>query len=151
MQFWTEIKRRGETRTLDLIPMNFTSRALTAKLLFAIWGVEAFNYFMGHLSQSGELKHEEGMGDSVKELKSLMRGHHIENNSEDNSKISGSLLGRIAKSLLYIKERKESADLEIGEIKKSLGDLAHQVKNGKNWKEKKYNEKKKEIIGKWMR
>ena len=36
-----------------------------------------------------ELKHEEGMTDAVIELKSLTRGQDVENNSEDNSEISG--------------------------------------------------------------
>ena len=31
-------------------------------------GVEAFNDFMDHLSQVGELKHEEGMGEAITEL-----------------------------------------------------------------------------------
>ena len=43
-------------------------------------------------------------------------------------------------------ERESAVDLAIGEIKKSLRDFPKQVKNGKNWKEKKYREKKKEII-----
>ena len=59
---------------------------------------------MGHLSQVGDFKREEGTEEAITELKSLSRGYHIENNSADNSKMSGSLLGRIVKTFLYGKD-----------------------------------------------
>ena len=49
---------------------------------------------------------------------------------------------RIANTLIYGGGRKSAVDLEIGEIKKALIEFANQVKNGKNWKAKKYREKK---------
>ena len=94
----------------------------------------------------GELKHEEGMRDAITELKSLMHGHHIENNSADNSKISGSMSGRVVETSLYGKGTKSPADSEIEKAKKALIDFSIQVKNGETWEEKKYKE---EIIGKW--
>ena len=60
--------------------MNFASRALTVKLLFASWcggGVETFNDLMGRIIQVGGLKREEGMGLAITELESLMLGHQI--------------------------------------------------------------------------
>ena len=58
-----------------------------------------------------------------------MGGRRIGANSPSNLKISGSLSGRIAKTLIYGKERKSAADLEIEKIKKALSDFARQVKN----------------------
>ena len=40
--------------------------------------VDALNDFMEHLSQVGELKHEAAMAEALTQLKSLMRGKHIE-------------------------------------------------------------------------
>ena len=54
------------------------------------------------------------MKDAVTELKSLIRGHRVESNSVDNSEISGSLSGIIAKTLIYGKGKKHDTDLEIG-------------------------------------
>ena len=109
-------------------------------------GVEAFNDCVGSLSQAEESKHEEW--ESQTELKSLMRGHHIDCNSSGNLKIPGSSADRIAETLIYGKERKSAIDWKIGKVKRDLSDFPNQVKNGKNWKEKRYREKKKEIIGK---
>ena len=53
--FWTVIKRRGLKRARDLIRKNFTTHALTIKLIFARWGgVDSLNDFAGHLSQVEE-------------------------------------------------------------------------------------------------
>ena len=67
-------------------------------------GVEAFTDCMEHLSQVAELKHDEGVGEAITELKSLMRGHHIGNNSAGNLKIPVSSSGRIAQTSIYGKE-----------------------------------------------
>ena len=48
-----------------------------------------------------ELKREAGTKDSIKELKSLFRGQRVEMNSADGAKISCSLAGRIAKTMIY--------------------------------------------------
>ena len=79
------------------------------------------------MSSGGGLKREERMGGSVTELESLMRGHQIEYNSADNLKISGSLSVRIARTLIYGKERKSAVDLEIGEIKKALSGFSRKL------------------------
>ena len=78
-------------------------------------------------------------------MESLTRGNHIGNDSSRNPEISGSLSGRIVKTLIYGEERKSDVDLEVGEIKKAISYFANHVKNGKNWEEKQYREKK-EIV-----
>ena len=54
------------------------------------------------------------MKDAITKLKPLILGRRIESNSADNSGISGSLADRIAKALIYGKEKKSGTDLEIG-------------------------------------
>ena len=108
--------------------------------------MEAFNDFMEHLSQSGELKREEGANEAITDLKSLMCGRRIGNNSPGNLKISGALLDRVAKTLIYGNGRKSAADLEFGGIKKALIDLPTHLENGEKWQERQYLEKTKEII-----
>ena len=44
--------------------------------------------------------------------------------------------------------RKSMADSEIGKIKEEISGFPNQVKNGKNWKEKQYQEKELEIVEK---
>ena len=78
------------------------------------------------------------MEEDITESESLMRGHHVENNSEDNLKISGSSSGGIAETFLRGEERKSAVDLEIEKMKKAIIDFARQVKNGENWKEKQH-------------
>ena len=92
-----------------------------------------------------ELRHEEGMQESISELKSLMRGQRIEQNSSNIMKLSGNLGERITKTLLYGKKGKSPIDLKVGKIKKALLDFAKQVKDEKNWKYKQYQEKRKKI------
>ena len=70
------------------------------------------------------------MKEAITELKASMRGHHIGTNSSGNSEISGSLHGRLAKTLIYGKARKSAAGLEVGKIKKSLSDFPREVKSG---------------------
>ena len=150
MEFRTVIERRGQIRTLELFPGHFTNRPVTIRLHFARWGWGAFNDFMGNLGKVEELKRDEGARDAISELKSLIRSRLIENNSGGvTQKISGSLSGRILEMLIYGEEQKSAMGLEIGKIKNALSDSPNQVKNGKNWKEKKSKEKKKEIIENW--
>ena len=49
----------------------------------------------------GELRHEEGMQESISELKTLMRAQRIEQNSSDLMKLPGNLGGGITKTVLY--------------------------------------------------
>ena len=49
-----------DTRT---IPRAFYEPTHNHKLIFLRWGVGAFNYFMWHLGNVGELKHVEGMNE----------------------------------------------------------------------------------------
>ena len=60
---------------------------------------------MEHLSQVGKSAHEEGAKEEITELESLTRGHRIEDNSPGNLDISCSSADRIAKTLIYGKER----------------------------------------------
>ena len=70
------------------------------------------------------------MGKSIVGLKSLIQGHRINNNNPTSKTgISGSLADRITKMLIYGKERKSETDLEIGKIKKALGEFPKQSKN----------------------
>ena len=69
-----------------------------------------------------------------------MRGHHTDNNSPGNLKISGSSTERIVQTLIHGK-RKLPVDLAVGEIKKALRDFANQVKNGGNWERKEISRK----------
>ena len=114
----------------------------------AMGGVEALDDSMRHLSQVEESKHEEGGEEAITESKSLMSGRNVGNNSSGNLKIPGSLTDRIAKTSIYGKGRKSTVGMEIEKIEKALIGCPKQVKDGKNWKEKKYQEKKKEIIEK---
>ena len=63
---------------------------------------------------SGESKREEGAQEEVTELKSLMRGQHIEQNSPDSLRISGSLNDRIAKTLIYGKNKNRQLTWKLG-------------------------------------
>ena len=65
------------------------------------WWEEAFNDTIWRLSQVEVLKRAEGMQLAITELKSLMHGKHLANNSSGNLRISGSLNGRIPKTLIY--------------------------------------------------
>ena len=67
--------------------------------------MKLFNDSIGNLSQVGELKREEGAQESITELKSLMRGHHIGRNSSRNLRISGSSDDRIEKTHMYGKNK----------------------------------------------
>ena len=71
-------------------PEEFYEPGLNRQIAIREIGVEAFNDTMERLSQSEEWKHEEGTPEAITELKSLMRGHHIGNNSPGNLKFSGS-------------------------------------------------------------
>ena len=131
-----------ETR---LTAMEFYEPGLNRQInIREMGGVEAFNDFMEHLSQARELKREEWTKEAITDLESLMCGHHIARNSEDNSKISGSLSGRNVETLLYRKERKSAVDLKIGRAQKAIRDFPRQVKNEKDLWEKQYKEKKTE-------
>ena len=72
----------------------------------------------------GEAKHEKGMGEAIVELKSLIHGQRVNNNSPGKTKIPGPLTDKITKTLIFGKERKSETDLRIGEIKTSLSDFA---------------------------
>ena len=50
-------------------------------------GVEAFNDCTEHIGNLEELKREDGMGDVIAELKSLIRGHRVGYNSVGNGKL----------------------------------------------------------------
>ena len=73
---------------------------------------EALNDSMDQLWGRGGLKREEGTGDAIFESKSLIRGQRMRGNSAENPKITGSVSGRIAKTLIYDKRRKPGTDLE---------------------------------------
>ena len=74
------------------------------------------------------------MGDTITELKSLILGQRIEENSAGNAEISGSLAVRIAKTLIY-GEGESDTDLEIDEIKDSAMRFRQTSENGKKRKE----------------
>ena len=81
-----------------LKPGEFYGKGINQKIsIREMGGVAARNDCAQHLSQSAELKHEEGMKEAITELKSLMCGHHIRNNSPGNLKMPGALADRIAK------------------------------------------------------
>ena len=75
---------------------------------------DAFNDFMDRLADMGELKHEEGMRGDILESESLIRGHRMGRNSAENPKITGPLVDRIAKTLIYGNRRKSGTDLKSG-------------------------------------
>ena len=147
MEFRTETLRGGLARIPDILLRNFTSRALIRKSQSSGMGGRSFNDSICHLSQVGELKHEEGAQDAITELESLMRGPHIGRNSSDNLRISGYLNDIIA-TRLYGKNKNRQLIWKIAKIKKSLIDFANQVKHEKHWRGKQYQEKKKEIAEK---
>merc|ERR1712112_36235 len=102
-------------------------------------GGQAFRDFLDHIGMVGELRHEEGMQESISELKTLMRGQRIEQNSSNLMKLSGNLGERITKTLLYGKKGKSPIDLKVEKIKRALLDFAKQAKDEKNWKYKQYH------------
>ena len=117
-----------------------------SKLRSMSWGGEqAFRDFLDHIGMVEELRYEEGMQESISELKTLMRGQRIEQNSSDLMKLSGNLGERITKTLLYGKKGKSPVDLKVEKIKRALKDFAKQVKDEKNWKNKQYQERRKKI------
>ena len=108
-------------------------------------GEQAYRDFLDHIGKVEELRREEGTQEAISELKTLMRGQRIEQNSPDLSKLSGNLGGRITKTLLYGKKGKSPVDLKVGEIKSALKDFANQAKEEKNRKNKQYQERGKEF------
>ena len=66
--------------------------------MVAVAGLEAFNDCTERLSRVGELKRDEGAQEEITELKSLMRGHQLENTSSGSLIISGSSTGGYRKS-----------------------------------------------------
>merc|ERR1712112_463862 len=103
-------------------------------------GEQAFRGFLDHIGVV-----EEGMQESISELKTLMRGQRIDQNSSDLTKLSGNLGERITKTLLYGKKGKSPIDLKVEKIKRALKDFAKQAKDEKNWKNKQYQERRKKI------
>ena len=77
----------------------------------------------------GDLKHEKGTKEAIMELKSLIHWQRMGSNSPGKLKISGSLDGRITKTLIYGQERKSETDFGIDKIKNALRDFAKQAKN----------------------
>ena len=117
-----------------------------SKLRSMSWGGEqAFRDFLDHIGMVEELRHEEGMQESISELKTLMHGQRIDQNSSNLMKLSGNLGERITKTLLYGKKGKSPIDLKVEKIKRALLDFAKQVKDEKNWKYKQYQERRKKI------
>ena len=66
--------------------------------------IHALNDITERLGIMWDLKRGEGTKDSITESESLIRGHRIDSNSADKSKIPGSLAGGIAETLIYGKE-----------------------------------------------
>ena len=116
-----------------------------SKLRSMSWGGQAFRDFLGHIGTVEELRHEKGMQESISELKTLMRGQRIEQNSSDLMKLSGNLGGRITKTLLYGKKGKSPADLKVGGNQNALKDFAKQAKEERNWKNKQYQERERKF------
>ena len=115
MRNWTSNRNQStwdntETRTSR---RAFYKPANNQKLLSANWGVGALNYFMDRLGNMGDLKREVWKKDDISGLKSLICGQRAERNSADNSENSGSLAGRIAKTLIYGKSEKYDKDLKM--------------------------------------
>ena len=80
--------------------------------------VGALSDFMGGLGNMG-FKTRRRAKDDITGSKSLIIGHRIERNSADNPKISGSLAGRIAKTLIYGKSEKYDTDFKNWRNKES--------------------------------
>ena len=93
----------------------------------------------------GELKHEKGTNEAIAELKSLIRGHRINNNSPGKTNISGPISGRITKALISGKGRKSETDLRVGEIRIAFLDSAKKTKGRKQGKIKQYKRNRKQI------
>ena len=99
------LNRNPTTRTnkdTRITSAQFREPGLNPKIAIREMGrVADFNDFAWNLSQVGELGREEGTPEAITELKSLMRGHHIERNSSGNLRISGPANDRISKTLTY--------------------------------------------------
>ena len=67
-------------------------------------------------------------------------------NSAGGPEIAGSLPARIAKTLIYGKQRKSGTDLRIEKIKKALCDFANQVRSAQQWAGR-YKERNSRKIG----
>ena len=83
---------------------------------------------MDHFGNMGDMEHEKGAKEAIAEMESLIRGHRMGSNSPGKLKTSGSLAGRITKTLIYGEARKSETDLEIDKVKKALIDFAKQAK-----------------------
>ena len=96
-------------------PRTFYAPGINRKIsIREMGGGEAFNDFTDHLGDMEDLKHEQGTKEAIVEMRSLIHGQRMGINSPDKPKISGSLAGRITKTLIYGGERKSETDLEIG-------------------------------------
>ena len=73
-----------------------------SKLRSMSWGEQAYRDFLDHIGKVGELRHEEGTQESISELKTLMRGRRIEQNSSDLMELSGNLSGELRKLFFMI-------------------------------------------------
>ena len=135
-----------ENTDTRLIPQAFYEPTHNQKIpireMWWWWRGGSLNDSMDRLCNMGELKHEEGMEDAILELKSLIRGQRMGSNPADRPEITGSLAGRIAKTLIYGNRRKSDTGLGIGKIKKALTDFAKQSKS-ETMERKQYKERKK--------
>ena len=78
-------------------PKEFYGPGLNRQIsIHEMGGGAAFKDSMEHLSQAEELKHAEWAKEAITELKSLMRGQQIGNNSPGSLKFSVYLTDRIA-------------------------------------------------------
>ena len=81
-----------------LTPKTVYEPGINRKIAIRELGVVAFNDFIGHLCQVGQLKREEGPQEAITELQCLMRGRNFGRNSSGNLRISGSSGDRILKN-----------------------------------------------------
>ena len=87
-------------------PLTFYEPDLQRRIAIRELGEEdEFNDFTNHLGNMKELQHEQGMGESTAESKSLIQGHRI-NNSTNKTGTSGPLADRITKNV-DLRQRKK--------------------------------------------
>ena len=71
------------------------------------------------------LRHVEGANDSIIEIKSLMRSHHIDSDTENPLVASGYLDDRISGTWVYGENRISEVELKVGKIQNDLADFGN--------------------------
>ena len=95
-------------------PLDYMSYPHHQIAIRELGGAESLSYFIYYMGHVSELRPEEGTGWEMLEIKTLIIGRQIDPNPAISQGIEGTLLGRLAKLLMYGQHRKSEIELEVG-------------------------------------